>query len=34
VCIAQQGWTSDASVPGVQYWHRFIDQADTGIRLP
>ena len=34
VCIAQQGWTSDGSVPGVQYWHKFIDQADTGIRLP
>jgi hypothetical protein len=34
VCIAQQGWTSDSSLPGVQYWHKFIDQADTGIRLP
>jgi hypothetical protein len=34
VCIAQQGWTSDSSLPGVQYWHKFIDQADTVIRLP
>jgi len=36
VCIAQQGWTSDNLIHNgqVQYWHRFIDQADTGIRLP
>jgi hypothetical protein len=36
VCIAQQGWTSDNQVQNgqVQYWHKFIDQADTGIRLP
>jgi hypothetical protein len=32
VCVAQQGWTSDNGQ--VQYWHKFIDQSDTGIRLP
>jgi hypothetical protein len=33
VCVAQQGWTSDGGL-GVQYWHKFIDQSDTGIKLP
>jgi hypothetical protein len=32
VCIAQQGWTS--STGQVQYWHKFIDQADSTIKLP
>ena len=32
VCVSQQGWTSVSGQ--VQYWHKFIDQSDTGIRLP
>jgi hypothetical protein len=32
VCVSQQGWTSYNGQ--VQYWHKLIDQSDTGIRLP
>jgi len=32
VCVAQQGMTSANGQ--VQYWTKFIDQSDTGIRLP
>lgn len=36
VCVAQQGWTSNNLVKNgqIQYWHKFIDQSDTGVRLP
>ena len=32
VCVAQQGMTSDSGL--VQYWTKFIDQADTWGKLP